>query len=240
MLPVPAPATVELLKSIPVKTSNIPFEATTPTGAAILAVTANEFTDSREFKILRTGYGVGGKKIGEIPNLLRVYLSEDNNKYLDTGYETRHNNSDIFVVECNIDDMNPEIYDYVMKKLFNIGALDVFMTPIIMKKQRPAVMLTVIVTGEKVSTVENTLLSETTTLGIRRYKVDRRILSRDSRCITTVYGDVKVKICKLNDERVKYKAEYDDCKKIALEKDIPISDVYREVDKEIYKNSILK
>ena len=142
IIPVPAPATVEILKGIPVKLGAVPFETTTPTGAAILAVNVCEFKDNNNFIVNKIGYGIGNRDT-EIPNVLRVMLVEENNL---TDTNKVENEDSVFqeIVECNIDDMNPELYEYIIDKLFNEGALDVYLTPIIMKKGRPSVKISVL------------------------------------------------------------------------------------------------
>jgi uncharacterized protein (TIGR00299 family) protein len=223
--PVPAPATAEIVKQMPVRTGTVKFEATTPTGAAILAACVNEFTDKAEFSILRTGYGIGAKD-GELPNVLRVFLCESiENK--ESGKESA------FIVECNIDDMNPEFYDYITDSLFTAGAKDVYITPIIMKKSRPAVKLSVLCTTDAEAGINEVLFRETSTIGIRKYKVEKTMLDRVIETVSTPFGDVRVKSAFYKGVCIKSKPEYDDCIKIAREKKIPVSKVYREVEQEL-------
>ncbi|MCT8975760.1 nickel pincer cofactor biosynthesis protein LarC [Clostridium sp. CX1] len=235
VMPVPAPATVEILKGVPLR-SNLSFEATTPTGAAILAYAVEEFTDSRNFKIDKIGYGIGQKDIGDIPNVLRVYIGEEikeemfSNDLLEDPSEYQELTADeVEVTECNIDDMNPEMYDYIMELLFNKGALDVYLTPIIMKKGRPAVKLNVIYTKEKSEEIREIILTQTTTLGIRKYKAHRDILKRDFVKVKTKYGEITVKNAYYKGKKIKSKPEYGDCKRAALENKVSINDVYSEV-----------
>lgn len=235
VMPVPAPATVEILKGVPLR-SNLSFEATTPTGAAILAYAVEEFTDSRNFKIDKIGYGIGQKDIGDIPNVLRVYIGEEikeemfSNDLLEHPSEYQELTADeVEITECNIDDMNPEMYDYIMELLFNKGALDVYLTPIIMKKGRPAVKLNVIYTKEKSEEIREIILTQTTTLGIRKYKAHRDILKRDFVKVKTKYGEITVKNAYYKGKKIKSKPEYEDCKRAALENKVSINDVYSEV-----------
>ena len=158
ILPVPAPATVEILKNIPIKSGSIPFEATTPTGAAILAAVVNEFTDNKNLNITKIAYGIGTKDEGNIPNVLRVYICEQENK-LQTVSDTQKENA--VMLECNIDDMNPEFYSYIISKLLENGAEDAFIIPIIMKKGRPAVMLCVLTKEETIEALEHIIFIET-------------------------------------------------------------------------------
>jgi hypothetical protein len=223
--PVPAPATAEIVKHMPVRKGTVNYEATTPTGAAILAACVNEFTDKAEFSILRTGYGIGSKD-GEIPNVLRVFLCES----VDRKEPDKESS---FIVECNIDDMNPEFYDYITDSLFNAGAKDVYITPIIMKKSRPAVKLSVLCTTDAEARINEVLFRETSTIGVRKYQVDKTVLDRVIETISTPLGDVRVKSAFYKGVCIKSKPEYDDCIKIAREKGIPVSQVYREVEQEL-------
>lgn len=233
ILPVPAPATAEILKEIPIKSGIIFFEATTPTGAAILASIVNEYTDSKSFNIKKIGCGIGHKDEGDIPNILRVFLGEtQEEKYLEKGYSIKdYNREEAIILECNIDDMNPEIYGYVMEKLLKNGAMDVYMTPIIMKKGRPAITLSVLCDESTEEKLQDILLIETTTIGVRKYRVKKTMLKRETVKINTIYGDVNAKISYINGEAVKFKPEYEDCKKIAEDYIIPIKKVYEEVNR---------
>jgi uncharacterized protein (TIGR00299 family) protein len=225
--PVPAPATTELVKNIPVRKGTIDYEATTPTGAAILAACVNEFTDKANFAILKTGYGIGSRD-SAMPNVLRVFLCKST-----TDRETQTVPS--FIIECNIDDMNPEFYDYIIDSLFSAGAKDVFITPIIMKKSRPAVKLSVLCTPDAEDRVNEVLFRETSTIGIRKYSVDKTMLDRKIEQVSTRYGEVRVKSAFYQGVCIKSKPEYDDCLKIARTKNIPIGQVYQEVEKVLAK-----
>lgn len=220
--PVPAPATAEILKDIPVKKGNVPYEATTPTGAALLSVLVNRFTERVEGKVTGTGYGIGATD-GELPNVLRVFLMET------TGAGIEEDGPS-FVVECNIDDMNPEYYDYIMERLFSAGARDVYITPIIMKKSRPAAKLSVLCAAESEKKVKDILLKETSTLGVRKYAVEKTALERRMENVSTRYGTVRVKSAFYQGKWIKAKPEYEDCMRIARENNIPIHEVYREVE----------
>ena len=237
LLPVPAPATAEILKDIPIK-SNIPFEATTPTGAAILAYAVDKFEDSKTFRIKKIGYGIGNKDNKEIPNVLRVFIGEEELEDCSINKCKINSHKDICsdflqdeveVIECNIDDMNPEIYEYIMELLFQNGALDVYLTPIIMKKERPGVKLSVLYTCDKEEIIKEIVLMQTTTLGFRKYKAQRNMLKRDFSKIETKYGEITLKNAYYKGKIIKSKPEYEECKKIALEKNININEVYKEV-----------
>ncbi|EGW38847.1 nickel pincer cofactor biosynthesis protein LarC [Desulfosporosinus sp. OT] len=227
IIPVPAPATVEVLKGIPIKTGLVSFETTTPTGAVILAANVEEFTDKIDFSIEKIGYGLGSREL-EIPNVLRVYLGKtENHAEIDEQY----------ILETNIDDMNPEFYSYLEERLFEIGALDVYKTPIIMKKGRPAIKLSILVNKTKEKEVMEVIFRETTSIGIRKFKVEKIMLNRKFSTVKTKYGDITIKSSYYEGDLFKYKAEYEDCKKIAREKNIPIAKVYREVDIVMEKNA---
>lgn len=224
VFPVPAPATSEILKKIPVKSGAVDKETTTPTGAAILAANANLFTDNCQMRIENTGYGIGGRDL-DIPNVLRVYLGE--------WIGEEKNVSDEIIIEATIDDMNPELYDYVMERLFECGANDVYLTPVLMKKNRPANMISILCKAENEVKVRDILLLETTTLGFRQYPVKKTGLKRAFKTIDTDMGKVKIKYAYLDGKMIKYKPEYEDCKEIAKKLQIPIKDVYNRVMKQI-------
>ena len=220
-MPVPAPATAEILKDVPVRSGAVQFETTTPTGAAILKTLVNEFTDKPEFRIQKTAYGIGHKE-SEFPNLLRAYigtLQED----LDTEKQGA------VVIESNIDDMIPEHYDFLMQKLFQAGAHDVYFTPIIMKKNRPAVKVSVLCAEGDEPKFINILLSESSTFGIRKTKVTKEMLVRKTGQIETRFGKVRIKYGYLNGALVKSKPEYDDIRRLAEKNNLPVNDVYLDV-----------
>lgn len=221
-LPVPAPATVEILKGIPVHRGGANFETTTPTGAAIIAAFATEFAIQGTFKILKTGYGIGHKQ-SDIPNFLRVHLCEE-----ETGKDQKTEKA--YILECNIDDMNPEWYDLVMEKLFNAGVQDVYLTHIIMKKNRPGVKLNVLCTGDMLEKVKYILLTETTTLGVRILPVEKSMLERRFTVLNTRFGEVRLKSAWLNGKMIRQKPEYDDCKKIAMENKLSLGQVMEEIE----------
>ena len=231
IIPVPAPATVEILKGIPVKLGAVPFETTTPTGAAILAVNVCEFKDNNNFIVNKIGYGIGNRDT-EIPNVLRVMLVEENN--LSNIHEVENVDSVTQeIVECNIDDMNPELYEYIIDKLFNEGALDVYLTPIIMKKGRPSVKVSVLCSSAKLDKIKELLFKQTTTFGVRSFKVDKTMLQREFIKLNTSYGEITVKEAYYKGEKIKSKLEYEECKKIAQSMGIPISEVYKKLTNEI-------
>ncbi|CUH97665.1 UPF0272 protein [Propionispora sp. 2/2-37] len=226
VIPVPAPATVEILQGVPVKAGIVPFETTTPTGAAILAANVVEFTGEIDFSITRTGYGIGHRDL-DIPNVLRVYLGQEA-----AGEEVDGQ----YILETNIDDMNPELYGYVEERLFAQGALDVFKTPITMKKGRSGIKLSVLIGSDREAAIRDIIFRETTSIGMRKYRVEKIMLRREFEEIETSYGPVTVKHSYYQGEKVKSKPEYEDCRQIALDQNIPVAQVYREVYRNLEKN----
>ncbi|MBP8959678.1 MAG: nickel pincer cofactor biosynthesis protein LarC [Bacteroidales bacterium] len=226
--PVPAPATAEILKNIPVNKDGVDFEATTPTGAAILAVLGNTFGRPLPFKILKTGYGAGHKEHPAIPNLLRVFLGEILDRP-NAGHEA-------MLLECNIDDMNPEFYEYISEKLFKTGASDVFLTGIIMKKSRPGTTISVICEKEIAGQLMEILFTESTTLGIRCFTFLKETLSRETFEADTEFGKVRYKRSFYKGKEVSCKPEYDDCKRIAEETGRPIREIYNILTGELFTN----
>ena len=225
IIPVPAPATIELLKDIPVYSTGIKSELTTPTGAVIIKNIAKNFGIMPEMKIEKIGYGAGTKDL-TIPNLLRVYIGEiredkDNNE--------EYEKDNVILIETNIDDMNPEFFDYIYERLLENGSLDVFTTPIFMKKNRPSVMLSVLTTTENLDEILSIIFAETSTLGVRLNRLERRKLEREIITIKTKFGDMRIKISKSKGKIKNIAPEYEDCKKIASELKIPLKDVYDEV-----------
>jgi uncharacterized protein (TIGR00299 family) protein len=221
--PVPAPATAEILSGIPIRKGTVGYEATTPTGAAILASCVDLFIDETSFNILKTGYGIGHKD-GKLPNVLRMHWCESNDEV----------NPEVLtscIIECNIDDMNPEFYEFIIDLLFEAGAKDVFITPIIMKKSRPAVTLSVLTDHEAEAAIHEVLFRETSTIGIRKYSVEKMMLQRKVELLDTPYGQVRIKTAFYNNKKIKSKPEYEDCIKIARERKIPLAEVYKEIEK---------
>jgi uncharacterized protein (TIGR00299 family) protein len=223
MIPVPAPAVVEILQDVPVKSGKVQFETTTPTGAAILKALADEYSDNKNFSMKKVGYGIGQRDT-DIPNVLRVFLAETKEN-IKLDVETA------YVLECNIDDMNPEFYDYIIDGLFEKGAADVFLTPIIMKKGRPAVKLSVLVKNETCEAIEEFIFCETSTLGFRKYQVEKNMLKRDFHKLDTKFGSVTIKNGYYNGKKVKSKPEYSDCKELALKNGVGLKEIYDEINK---------
>jgi uncharacterized protein (TIGR00299 family) protein len=219
-LPVPGPATLELLRGLPVKGIDAADETVTPTGAAIVSALGRTFGPHPSMTIQRVGYGAGQRDFAERPNLFCLLLG---------AYNLSSQREEMLVIETNIDDMNPQLYDHVMDRLFAAGARDVFLSPIQMKKNRPATLLTVICEPLRRLDVEKILFQETSTIGVRSYPVSRTILKRESKKIKTCYGDVTVKIVEQPDGRKRATPEYDDLKRIAAAKKLPIKQLLDEV-----------
>jgi hypothetical protein len=222
-LPVPAPATVEILKNIPIRSDGASCELTTPTGAAIAATFAEGFTDQKSFRLLETAYGIG-ERDNEVPNVLRVFMGEMDDCHRRDEYQRA------VLVETNIDDMNPEIYEYVMDRLFKNGAMDAYLIPTIMKKSRPAVQLNVLCGEADVDTMETIIFEETTTLGVRKYNVERKLMDRKIVTVETSYGKVDVKIGVYKGRTLKFKPEYEQCRKLAEEHNISLNTIYESVE----------
>ncbi|HON58100.1 MAG TPA: nickel pincer cofactor biosynthesis protein LarC [Smithellaceae bacterium] len=223
ILPVPAPATAEILKGIPVRTGLVPFEATTPTGAAIIAATASSFTEHIEFTPQNIGYGLGSKE-SSIPNVLRVFLGEQPALAAEArGRET----AEAVMIECNLDDMTPELYEDLMELLFSAGAQDVFFTPIIMKKSRPAASVSVLCDVSRQEAMEQILWRHSSTFGLRSHRVIKSMLPRKTVTVKTPYGNVGIKCGYWNGRVIKTKPEYEDCKKLARENGVALQEVYK-------------
>jgi uncharacterized protein (TIGR00299 family) protein len=220
-LPIPAPATLEILKGIPIYSSSLNEELVTPTGAAILTSFSAGFGDIPEMRIERVGHGVGDKVFKEIPNVLRIIVGEG---------EAPCEGDRVWVVETDIDDMSPEMCGYLMEKLPEVGALDVTFTPIQMKKNRPGITIKILCYEVEVEMIIDTLFRESTSIGVRLYPVRRAKLSRRIEEVETKYGMVRLKVSTDHRDRiVTIMPEYEDCKRIAQAKGIPLKEVYREI-----------
>jgi uncharacterized protein (TIGR00299 family) protein len=222
ILPVPAPATLALMEGKPIYSSGVERELFTPTGAAILTTLGSEFGPMPPINVERIGHGAGRDDLPH-PNLLRLIIGTS---------ESTSGKERVVVVETNIDDMNPQFYDYVMEKLLAMKVLEVFITPILMKKNRPGHLLTVICHSEKLAFVTKFLLRETTTIGLRwheeeRAKTDREIIPRQ-----TKYGKIHFKLARWEGKVVNLSPEYEDCKRLALEKGVPLKEIFEEARKE--------
>ena len=227
-LPVPGPATLELLRGIPVFGIDLQAETVTPTGAAIVRTLGKSHGVHPPMTIERIGYGAGRKDFTERPNLFRLTLGEARR---DAAAE------EMLLVETNIDDMNPQLYDHVMEQLFHSGARDVFLTPIQMKKNRPATLLSVICDPQRRDAVAKVLFAETTTLGLRYQEIRRLVLARSSKKIKTRFGAITVKIVVRPDGSRRALPEYDDLKRIAAARKLPLKLVHEEVLRSLGRDS---
>jgi uncharacterized protein (TIGR00299 family) protein len=222
-MPIPTPATVELLKDYPTELTDTPFELTTPTGAAIVKALSDGIIPFEKIVVQSIGYGAGSRDLGETPNLLRIFIAE---------LQTVTTEEEIVSVETNIDDMNPEIYPYIIEKLLLAGAHDAYLIPVIMKKGRPGILLSALANKSILQEIVNIILKETTTLGVRIQEISRKKLTRSTRTLKTSLGDVQVKVIQV-DGTERYSPEFEECKRVAVEKNIPIIDVYKIFEKEL-------
>jgi len=222
LLPVPAPATAELLRGIPFYQSSTQFELTTPTGAAVVSTLSSSFGPLPPMKIDHIAYGAGDQDFPGHLNVLRLLIGD---------LVATYDRDTSVVVETNIDDMNPQAYDYVIDKIMKQGAQDAYLTPIIMKKGRPAILLTVLTDQSKEDSILDTIFHETTSIGVRIQEVNRKKLSREIKEVDTIFGRIRIKISKLGDEILTATPEYEDCRKIADEKRVPIKRVIDEAKK---------
>lgn len=218
-IPLPAPATVALLKDVPIVGSPIEKETVTPTGAVLLASLAAGFGPIPAMQLQSVGYGAGGRDL-PIPNVLRLFLGEQDSS---TGIHTEM----LTLLETNLDDLNPEIFGYVMEKLFAAGAMDVYLTPIQMKKNRPATQLSVLCREQDSLKAREILFLETSTLGVREIGLRRHSLKREIREVETPYGRVRVKIAHLPNGSTKSAPEYEDCRKLAEQSGAPLQEIYQ-------------
>jgi uncharacterized protein (TIGR00299 family) protein len=223
IMPVPTPGTAELLKGVPLATSTVKGELTTPTGAAILTAVASEYTAAPAMTIDRIGHGAGTKDFLEQPNILRLLIGEANPERAGAERDT------VVVLETNIDDAPPEFVGYCFERLLEAGALDVFTIPIQMKKSRPGVLLSVIAEPDRAADLEAILFRETATFGIRRYRAERTKLQREMVTVQTPWGPVKAKRGRRSDGLEVLSPEYEDCARVAREHGVPLREVYAAV-----------
>jgi pyridinium-3,5-bisthiocarboxylic acid mononucleotide nickel chelatase len=221
-LPVPAPATANLLQGKPTYSNGVQRELVTPTGAAIVATLCDTFGPQPAMSVSAIGYGAGTADLEGQPNVLRLMIGEAAEKVV-PGFD-----QEIAVIEANLDDMNPQIYGYFLEKALAAGALDVFTTPVQMKKNRPGTLLTVLCQPSDANALMELIFAETTTFGVRSYRAQRRTLPRESVKVSTTYGEVRVKLSRVNGRILHVAPEYDDCRKLAVEKNVPLQHVISE------------
>ena len=229
-LPIPAPATLGILEGVPVYGADIPYELVTPTGAAIIRSLAQRFEPMPEMVIARIGYGAGQRDLEDRPNLLRIVLAAEPESAAE--FDGNLQEDQITIVETCIDDMNPELFGYLMERLFEDGALDVYWIPVYMKKNRPGTMIQVLCKDDLRDTIIHRILFETTTLGVRYYHSRRRLLWREELEVTTSFGVIPVKRVKDPRGNIRIVPEYEVCQKIADQKNMPLRLVYDTITRE--------
>jgi uncharacterized protein (TIGR00299 family) protein len=222
VLPVPAPATARLLLGKPTYSNGVQKELVTPTGAAIVATLCTAFGPQPPMTVNAIGYGAGTADLEGQPNVLRLMVGEAAEKRAAPESET------IRVLEANLDDMNPQIYGYFLEKALAAGALDVFTTPVQMKKNRPGMLVTVLCRPDDETKFHEMLFAETTTLGVRTYTAERRVLARQWETVCTAFGEVRIKVARLNGHIRQASPEFEDCRKLAEAKNVPLQRVMDE------------
>lgn len=222
-MPVPAPATMEILKGYPAILTDIPYELTTPTGAAIICALSRGILRDNIMRISRVGYGTGAKEFTQIPNLLRIAIAD---------LPGTLDQDEVVVVETNIDDMNPQVYPHLIERLLAAGAHDAFLIPIIMKKGRPGILLSVLADRSRLDDIAACIYSETTSIGVRvfeagRWKLPRRLLE-----VQTSFGTVRAKAVIRNGKEI-IQPEFDECRRIAGERQLPVLTVQKQIEREL-------
>jgi pyridinium-3,5-bisthiocarboxylic acid mononucleotide nickel chelatase len=231
--PIPAPATLELLKNAPVYSGEIQKELVTPTGAAIVSVLASRFSQFPTMKTEKIGYGAGTRNFKNSPNVLRLTVGETTAAQHESPFPVE----EITVLEANVDDMTPQVFGYVLEQALQNGALDAFGTPVQMKKSRPGMLLTVLCRTEDSQRLTKFILAETTTLGVRMRRENRAALTRRHVSVSTKWGNVRMKLANLNGSISNYAPEYEDCREIAKEKKVPLKTVMQEAIKVYLENT---
>ena len=231
ILPVPAPATLELLKDAPVFSAGVQAELVTPTGAAIVKTLVKRFGTFPRMKVEKIGYGAGTRDFSEQANVVRLTVGESQPEL-----STEIPQDVVAVLEANIDDLNPQVFGYVMDRLLEQGALDVFGIPVQMKKNRPGMLLTVLCRTEDASKLTDLIFTETTTLGVRQREEMRQTLARKWVTVKTRWGDVRLKVASMNGTITNYAPEYEDCRRIAMEHHVPLKSVMQDA-LQLYINS---
>ena len=220
ILPVPAPATAELLRGSPAYSSGIAKELVTPTGAAIATTLATRFGEMPPINLQSIGYGAGSADLAERPNVLRLLVGDA------VGMEKGERwDVPVAVIEANLDDMNPQIYGYFVEQALAAGALDVYSTPVQMKKNRPGILVTLMCESASVNKLIDLIFRETTTIGVRTHEVRRRTLEREIVPVETPLGEVRMKVSRMNDTMLNATPEYEDCRQIAAQKGVPLKQV---------------
>ena len=230
VLPVPAPATAELLRGAPIYSGDVKKELLTPTGAALLKALGVRYEAVPKFVLSATGYGAGGRDFPGTANVVRLLIGEEATALGDseTSVTGAEETDSVVVMEANIDDMNPQIFSYVQQKLLKAGALDAFAVPVQMKKGRPGMIFTVLAKAGDVEELSRILLTETTTLGVRMRTEQRRILQREHVTVASCWGPIRVKLGRLDGAIVNFAPEFEDCRAIAESTGVPLKSVLQE------------
>lgn len=221
LLPLPAPATMELLRGIPTVPAHVAWETVTPTGAAILRTIVDEFSQLPAMTMERIGHGAGNDRPGPMPNILRAVLGSTGDRSFDR----------IVSLECNLDDFVPEHFDYLMERLFSAGALDVSLQNIQMKKNRPGFLVRVLARPDQRIGLSEIMMTESTTLGVRTVAWDRVVLPRHSEKVTTPFGRIGIKFVRKADGSIDVSAEYDDCKRAARKHQVSLREIIRAAER---------
>jgi len=222
-LPVPAPAALELLKGIPIFSSGVEGELVTPTGAALITTLAASFGPIPAMKVERIGYGAGAREIPGQPNLARLLLGRSTER---AAVQPGAGGDEVVsVIEANVDDMSPQLFGFFIDQALAAGALDVTCTPIQMKKDRPGILVSVLCLPEKSDALAQILFEQTTTIGVRIYEARRKVLERELVSVRTPYGAVKVKVARREGKVLNVAPEYEDCQRLATEKNVPLKQV---------------
>ncbi|MGH9705096.1 MAG: nickel pincer cofactor biosynthesis protein LarC [Candidatus Acidiferrales bacterium] len=220
LLPVPAPATAELLRDAPTFSTGIQRELVTPTGAAIATTLCTQFAKIPPMNLRAIGYGAGSADLTEQPNVLRILIGDS------SGADSKiHWDEPVEVIEANFDDMSPQIYGYFAEKALAAGALDIFSTPVQMKKNRPGMLVTLLAKPGDLDPLIDLIFRETTTIGVRTYEVRRRILDRETIQVSTPLGEIRMKVARMNGTVLNAAPEYEDCQRIAAQKGVPLKQV---------------
>jgi pyridinium-3,5-bisthiocarboxylic acid mononucleotide nickel chelatase len=222
VLPVPAPATANLLQGKPTYSNGVQHELVTPTGAAIVSTLCDSFGPQPPMTVSAIGYGAGTVDLEGQPNVLRIMIGESAANTM-AGYD-----EEVSVIEANLDDMNPQIYGYFLERALAAGALDVYTTPVHMKKNRPGTLLTVLCKPRDANALTSLIFAETTTFGVRTTSAHRRILPREHVSVSTAFGDVRLKLSRVKGRILHVSPEFEDCRKLALEKNVPLQQVINE------------
>jgi uncharacterized protein (TIGR00299 family) protein len=222
-LPVPAPATAELLKNVPIYSTGVEAELVTPTGAALVTTLASSFGPMPAMRIAQIGYGAGTKEVPGHPNLARLCIGECAESV--KGQPWTDEDEVVSVIEANVDDMSPQLYGYFLDRALEAGALDVWCSSVVMKKNRPGLLISVLCPWEKRDALTQLFFKETTTIGVRIHETRRKVLERESESVETEFGPVRVKVARRNGRVLNATPEFEDCQRLAREKSVPLKQV---------------